>query len=358
MGQRGFVYLAALAWGCSVSRAAPPGETPHAVPVQVVQAKSAPVEDAAEYVATMDSRRAVELLPQVDGRVTRVFVQSGETVAAGTPLVEIDPREQKANLVSAEEVRRAAEANLAFARRQFEREKGLFIHDAISQQEFDRARTNLLTAEANVAAQHSKEKAERVQLKYYTVTAPFDGVVGDIPVRLGDQVTSQTPLTTIDQVKRLQVYVYVPGENVPRLRLGLPVRIIDTQGNVVDSAELDFISPRVERDTQTVLVKATVPNASGDLRQAQVVRARIVFATEERVVVPVVAVSRLGVQTFAFVADHEGAGLVARRRPIEVGAISGNDYVVEKGIAPGDLVIVSGIQKLADGTPVQAQPGH
>jgi RND family efflux transporter MFP subunit len=324
----------------------------------MVQAKTGQVEDAADYVATMDSRRAVELMPQVDGIVTNVFVKSGDSVAAGTALLEIDPRQQRAEVSGAEEARRAAEANLTLARREYERSKSLFVSEAISQQELDQSRASFEAAEANMAAQASKVKSERVQLKYYTVTAPFDGVVGDVPVRLGDRVTTSTALTTLDQTRRLQVYVYVPGEYAPRLKIGLPLRIVDNAGKVVDASVVDFISPRIDRDTQTVLVKATIPNESGALRQAELVRARIVYGSEEHLVVPVVAVTRLGAQTFAFVAEQEGAGLVARRKPIEVGAIAGNDYVVQKGIAPGDLIIVSGIQKLADGAPVQAQPGH
>src|SRR4051812_45023274 len=282
---RRLVGLAALISGCSVSRAAPPEAAARALPVQVVEARSTPVEDASEYVATMDSRRAVELMPQVDGRVTRVFVKSGDEVAAGASLVEIDPRQQQAEVASAEDQRRAAAANLVFARRQYERSKWLFERDAISQQDLDQSRANYQAAEANVASQSSKVTSERVQLKYFTVTAPFDGVVGDVPVRLGDRVTTQTPLTTIDQVKRLQVYVYVPGEDAARIKLGMPLRIVDNEGKVVEGADVDFVSPRVERDTQTVLVKATIPNESGALRQAQSVRARLVFGVEDRVVV-------------------------------------------------------------------------
>jgi RND family efflux transporter MFP subunit len=352
---RRLAWLGVVLFGCGETHAGPPEAAPRGVPVQVLEARQVPVEDAAEYIATMDSRRAVELLPQVDGRIRRIFVKSGETVAVGTPIVEIDPREQQAEVAGAEEQRRSAQASLTFARRQYERMKTLFDRGAVSQQDLDQARANLLAAEANVAALGSRVRAERVQLKYFTVTAPFDGVVGDVRTRVGERVTSQTPLTTIDQLQRLQVYVYVPGERAPRLKIGMPLAIVDTLGEIVDTGQVDFVSPRIERDTQTVLVKSTIPNEDGTLRQAEAVRARLVFGTEERVVVPIVAVTRLGAQTFAFIAERQGPGLVARRRPIDVGGITGNDYVVLRGVAPGELIIVSGTQKLADGTPVETQ---
>jgi RND family efflux transporter MFP subunit len=199
-------------------------------------------------------------------------------------------------------------------------------------------------------------RAQRVLLKYFTVVAPFEGVVGDVRTRVGDRVTTDSVLTTIDQTKRLQLYVYVPRERSLQLKLGLPVGIVDDSGKVVEQGELEFVSPRVERDTQTVLVKATFANEDGRLRQAQAVRARLVFGVEERVVVPITAVSRLGAQSFVFVAERQGTFAVARRRPIEVGPISGNEYPALRGLSPGDLVIVSGTQKLADGAPVQLQP--
>jgi RND family efflux transporter MFP subunit len=244
---------------------------------------------------------------------------------------------------------------LALAEQDYQRTVALFRDQAISRQQLDQARTALDTARAAVAGQLSLVGAERVLLRYYWVSAPFEGVVGDVPVRVGDLVSPATILTTIDQVKRIHVYINVPGENADKLHLQLPVRIVDATGAIVDSGEVDFVSPRVERDTQTVLVKATMPNEKGALRQAQSVRARVVYGASERLLVPVVAVSRLGGQSFIFVAEPSGGGLVARRRPIETRGISGSDYVVEKGLSLHEKIAVSNVQKLNDGTPLRPE---
>jgi RND family efflux transporter MFP subunit len=150
------------------------------------------------------------------------------------------------------------------------------------------------------------------------------------------------------------VYVSVPVERAAQLRTGLPVRIVDSTGQLVAASHVTFVSPQVDDQTQTVLVKAGIED-KGVLRPAQFIRARVVWGTREGPVVPVLAVSRISGQHFAFVAEDEKGALVARQRPVQVGEIVGNDYVVLSGIKPGDRVIVSGIQFLRDGVPVSPQ---
>jgi multidrug efflux pump subunit AcrA (membrane-fusion protein) len=132
------------------------------------------------------------------------------------------------------------------------------------------------------------------------------------------------------------------------------VRIVDSTGNVVAESHVTFVSPQVDDQTQTVLLKAGI-TSTGSLRPAQFIRARVVWGTRQTPTVPVLAVSRVSGQYFAFVAEPEKDGLVARQRPVKVGEIVGNDYVVLEGIEEGDRVVVSGTQFLRDGTAVNPQ---
>ncbi len=223
-----------------------------------------------------------------------------------------------------------------------------------ARQDLDQARTALDAAQAELQSLEAQVREEEVQLRYHRVAAPTAGIVGDIPVRVGDRVTDSTMLTTVDRPGGLEAYVNVPVERAPRLRVGLPVQILDSAGTDARPEPASaFISPRVDDQTQTVLVKAAISNEEGTLRTAQFVRARIVWETHEGPVVPVLAVSRISGQHFAFVAEDEKGALVARQRPLRVGEIVGNDYVVLEGIKPGDRVVVSGTQFLADGVPVK-----
>jgi len=307
---------------------------PPAMPVKVQEARATAVDDATEYVATLKSRDSAVIMPQVEGQVTKIFVHSGDAVRPGAPLMEIDPLKQQATVKSQESSRAAQEANLSWAKQQYDRARGLFAAGVVSKQDLD----------------------QEVQLHYYNVVAPRGGIVGDIPVRVGDRVTNSTQLTTVDQPGSLEIYAYVPIEHSAQLKMNLPVQVLDSDGKVQTNSRISFISPQVDNTTQTVLVKARIPNSSAALRQSQFIRARIVWGTHQSPEVPILAVSRLAGQYFAFVAEpQKGGSYVARQKPLKIGQTVGNNYEVEDGLKPGDKVIVSGTQFLLDGAPVIPQ---
>jgi RND family efflux transporter MFP subunit len=349
----GVAVLATSCGGGAGGTAGGPGR--RALPVQLQVARPVPIDDVTEYVATLKSRDSAVIMPEVEGKVTEIYVHSGDEVAAGAPLLQIDPARQRATVKSQEDLRAAKQANLEFARQDFERVKALQADGILSRQALDQARTALDAAEAELEALDAQLDEQQVQLHYHRVTAPTAGVVGDIPVRVGDRVTVSTVLTTLVRSSGLEVYVSVPVEQAPGLRSGLPVRIVDSTGEVAAETRVSFVSPQVDDTTQTVLTKAWVSAEGGALRPEQFVRARIVWGSEERLMVPVLAVSRLGGQYFVFIAEEGEGALVARQKPVRLGEIVGNDYVVLAGVAPGDRLIVSGTQMLADGVPVQPQ---
>jgi multidrug efflux pump subunit AcrA (membrane-fusion protein) len=132
--------------------------------------------------------------------------------------------------------------------------------------------------------------------------------------------------------------------------------VFDSEGKVLANSRVSFISPQVDTTTQTVLVKARITNGNDALRQSQFIRARVVWGTHQNPKVPILAVSRLGGQYFAFVAEPQNGGaFVARQKPLTIGQTVGNDYEVQDGIKPGDKVIISGTQFLIDGAPVIPQ---
>jgi len=350
--RRTLVASAALAAGCA--RGGAPGAPPP-TPVKIETARVVKVDDATEYVATLKSRDSAAIMPQVEGEVTQILVRSGQRVLQGTPLVQIDPAKQQATVKSHEDTRAAKQAALDFAKQQYERVSGLQKSGISSQQDLDQARSALDAAAAELQSLDAQVREEHVQLHYYQVSAPMTGIVGDVPVRVGDRVTTSTLLTTVDRPGSLEVYVNVPLERAPRLRPGLRVEILDGERNVAAASTIGFVSPRVDDATQTVLAKAIVPNDEGGLRTSQFVRARIVWETHEGPVIPVLAVTRVGRTTFAFLAVEEKGALLARQRSLKVGEIVGDDYVVLEGIKPGDKVVVSGTQFLADGVPVVPQ---
>lgn len=344
-----------LAAGCGGQEGGgpmPQGMPP--APVTLAVAEPTDIAETSEYIAALKSLQSTPIQPQVEGQITRIDVRSGQRVATGQPLVQIDARRQQAAVSSEEAEHASKQASVALARSELDRAKALFAAGAISRQELDRADTALRTAEADLKAHAAEVQQGQVQLRYYTVVAPTAGVVGDVPVRIGNQVTPQTVLTTIDQNARLEVHVPVPLARARDLKMGLPIELVDSAGAVVATTTVSFISPRVEEETQSVLVKGIVANP-GALRSEQVVRARLRWRSTKGLLIPVLAVTRVGGRHFAFVAEETKGGLVARLRPVKLGPMVGDSYTIVVGIKPKERIVVSGVQKLGDGAPIVPQ---
>jgi RND family efflux transporter MFP subunit len=327
------------------AKAAPP----QAMPVKVQTATVQKVDDTTDYVATVKSRDSAVVMPQVEGIITQIFVHSGERVADGAPMMQIDPAKQQATLKSQESATAAQVAQVKWAQQNYDRVNGLANAGVVSRQDLDQARATLDAAQAQLQSLGAQVNEQQVQLHYYQVVAPRAGVVGDVPVRVGDRVVTTTTLTTVDRPGSLEAYIYVPIEKTAQLKMNLPVEIVDASGNSLATSRVTFISPQVDTTTQTVLVKATIANSNDSLRTAQFIRARVIW-------VPVVAVSRIGGLYFAFVAEpDQKGGYVVHQKPLQIGQIVGNNYVVLDGVKPGDKVVVSGTQFLIDGIPVIPQ---
>jgi RND family efflux transporter MFP subunit len=349
------VVLLLVVEACSRTNGAQQGPAPPPASVTLLTLSAKPVERTSEFIATLRSLRSTTVQPDVEGSIRRILVKSGDRVAAGTPLVQIDPDKQLAAVQSTEASRSGMEADVQYWTQQVKRLETLVAAGAISRAEFDQAEASLKSAEAKLAALDAQVKEGRVQLKYYRIVAPQAGIIGDVPVREGDRVTKSTVITTIDQNDALEAYIQVPLERAPELRLGLPVQLLDPQGQVVAANPISFVAPRVDESTQSVLVKSLLKNAPDRVRSQQFARARFVWSSVQGLTVPVVAVTRLSGQYFCFVAEPQGGGLVARQRPIQVGEVLGDDYIVQGGLKAGDRVVVSGIQKIGDGAPIKEQ---
>jgi RND family efflux transporter MFP subunit len=325
------------------------------MPVQVLVAKSRKIPDTTEYLSILKSRHSATINPQVEGQITRIFVKSGDRVTIGEPLLQIDPLKQQATLNSQDAARKAQLANLSYAQVQLDREKKLYEAGVVPKQELDNAQTNFDAATAQLKSLEEQVNQQQVELHYYQVASPMNGIVGDVPVRIGDRVQVTTLLTTVDEPGALEVYIYVPADRARNLRLGVPVHLVDGAGRPLAETRITFVSPQVDTDTQTVLAKALVENPDGKLRVAQQVRAQVEWGSHEGTVIPILAVTRINGEFFAFLAEKEGKSVVARQKVLKLGDTVGNDYAVLDGIKPDDHIIVSGLQFLRDGAPVAEQ---
>src|SRR5579859_2249286 len=269
------VVLAAT--GCGDKSANPAAAGGGAMPVQIHVAETKKIPDTSEFLSMLKSRHSSAINPQVEGQIVKIFVKSGDHVKMGEPLLQIDPLKQEATVSSQEAARAAQEANKKYAQISLDRAKKLFDAGVISKAEYDNAQTSYDAADAQLHAMEEQVRTQKVELKYYQVSAPMDGIVGDIPVRVGDRVSVATLLTTVDEPGALEAYLYVPVDRSKDLKVGLPVRLVDENQKVLAETSVTFVSPQVDTETQTVLAKALIPNSAEKLRVAQQVRAQITW---------------------------------------------------------------------------------
>ncbi|MEP0912944.1 efflux RND transporter periplasmic adaptor subunit [Leptolyngbya sp. GB1-A1] len=396
------LMISAIVTGCSRGGEGGP-QGPPAFPVQVQPIETNRVETTSEFVGALEAQRKVELRPETDGRIVNLFVASGDRVQPGTPIVELSAEQNQAEVsgaaadvaaaqaarttaqaqVSAAQAeRQRAQADVRLQESEFARFQQLTAEGAESRQNLDRARNNrdtavaaLQAAEQNVRAvvaalNEANARVGRAQADQATagadlsesrVTAPIAGVVSTIPVKVGDFVTSSTVITNIIQNQNLDLNISVPIERAPELRIGLPVQLVNEQGQAIGSGQISFISPQVNTAQQSVLAKASFPSG-GQLRDGQFVRARVIWNSQPGVLVPTDAVTRIAGETFVFVVEQGQPGpdgqpqQIARQRKVELGDIQGNAYQVRSGLNPGDQVIVSGVLNLTDSAPITIAP--
>ena len=211
-----------------------------------------------EYVATMKSRRSATIQPQVDGTLTHILVKSGDQVRAGQVLMTIDPLKQQATVDQQVSTEAQKKAVFDYAARELDRQQHLFDAGVTSKQTYEQAVQAFDNSKADWEASKAARVTQQRQLAYYNLTAPFAGVVGDIPVHLGDYVSPQTLLTTVDENAELEAYIYIPTERARDIRMGLPVQIVTSTGELIESTKIYFISQQVDNAVQGVLAKAPI----------------------------------------------------------------------------------------------------
>lgn len=396
----GFTVTAALAVACAPQPAQMPGA--QAVPVRLQQIQPGSFQDSSEFVGTLEAQRRVDLKPEIDGRITQIFAAPGDPVTVGQPIMQLNPDQVQAQLSGAQAgvsaalaTRDAAGARLdaaqaersqvasdvKLAEAEFERTQSLVEKGALSTQELDQVRNQLEVAtarqqqvEKNIsAAQSQLEQAtanlsqaqaqvnvNREDVGFKQLKAPIAGIMGDLSVKVGDFVERGDNLTSITQNDFLFLRIQVPTSRSNQLKIGLPVELIDPNTNFrIEAGSISFIAPEVNANSQTILVKARFPNDGDKLREGQFVRARVVWTTTSELLVPTVAVTRIGAQSFVFVADEAPLedGQIAQvvvQRPVQLGDIQGDSYRIVDGLESGESIAVTNILKLQDGVPIQA----
>jgi membrane fusion protein, multidrug efflux system len=356
------ILLGALSLIAGCSKKPPPPPKP--VSVTAIRLVPRPVSIAEEYPAQLEASNTVEIRARVGGVLERQVAVEGQTVKPGQLLFVIDPQPYRAALDQAQATLAQAQAAQAEARRDLARAEPLSKADALSQRELDAAVAANAATIAQVRAAQAAVKTAQLNLGYTNVSAPIAGTVSRAQVRIGGLVTAySTLLTTVYQTDPLYVNFSIGEQRLLQLQRELgrapdqrnpskrTFRVLLADGQEVPTAaQLNFIDAAVDQRTDTLPIRLAIPNPDRLLRAGQYVKVSTeIPAQPSGLLVPQRAVQELQDKNFVWIVDAQGR---AQQRDVTLGARVGSDWLVEKGLAAGDTVIVDGIQKLKPGTPV------
>lgn len=331
------VSAATILAGCKKKEAAG-GPGGFAMPVEVAVARQDTVVDALAATGQIEAIQAIELRPDVEGRIVAIPVREGQQVGKGTPLFKIDDEELKATL-------ERSQADLDLASQALKRTRDLQGQNASSAADLERA-------EATERGTRAQVDLLRIRLDRTTVRAPFSGVVGQRFVSLGDYVTTSSRLAALQTVNPQRAVFPVPERYAERLKLGQRVQFrVAALGNQEFTGIVDFVDPIVQLPARTILIKAEVPNGRGQLAAGMFIEARLATATRPAaVLVPEDAILPIQGANFVWVV-REGK---ASRRQVGLGVRIPGFVEIRSGVDSGDQVVVGGLERLQDGMPVNA----
>ena len=369
---------------------------PQGVRVKISTVQSGIIEESSDFIASLKSQRSVTISPRIQGQVTQIFVKSGDLVPEGAPIIQVDRTPQSAIapnnappqafllqlenartiLKSLEAQRSSFVANVQLYQQTYEKYSILAEQGAVSRQTRNQVADRLANAKTSLNAIDSRIQAQRAnilqaektlqqanvntqtqQIQSDKIIAPFNGTVGNMGVKIGDLVNTSTQLLNLTQNRPLELNISVPLQQRPQLRKGMPVEVMNTQGQKLGRSRVFFIAPTANNQTQEILIKALFDNPNGQLRADQLVRARLFWNQRPGILIPTTAMTRVGGDTFVYVVETEISpqGLsqqVARQRRVKLGEIKDNNYQVIEGLQPEDKVIISGLLNLRDGVAI------
>lgn len=303
--------------------------------------------------------QAVTLRPQVDGRLERVFFTEGQKVRRGQLLAQIDPRPFAAKLEEAKGALLRDKAQLLGAQANLSRYRRLAAERLIAQQQADDQATLVDQTKGAVAADEAAVQTARLNLDYAQVRAPLDGVVGVRQIDVGNLVHANdaTGLVVLTQLDPVALFVTLPEDTLPAVSAALrggPVacEAWSRQGQtLLGRGTLLVIDNQINAATATLRLKCRLPNPDRQLWPNQFVKARVLVKTRRgAIVIPPAALQRGPEGALVYVVVDGKA--VAR--PVEVGLITDTLAVIEKGLAPAEVLVTEGQAQLRPGAPVVA----
>lgn len=338
--------------------AAPPAPS---LPVLLIEAGEA--ETYQEYPVAVEGRINVEIRPQVDGYLDKVYVDEGAFVKKGQPIFKINDNRYRELLNNAQGAANAAEAALINAKLEVEKLAPLVEGKVVSEYQLKTAKASVKIAEANKKQAQAAVASARINLGYTTITAPVDGYITRLPKKHGSLVSAADPqpLTLLSDISEVHAYFSI-GESdfitfrekysgatfTDKIKNLPPVSLVLANNSVYEQkGRIDMVDGQFDKTTGAITLRASFPNAKGLLRSGNTGRVRLGIGHDNTILIPQSATVEVQDKVFVYVVDKENKIL---RTPITVLAKSGTNYLVKDGLKVGDRIAYKGFESLQDGT--------
>lgn len=356
------------AWAIWHARAPAPGSAPvgrrdpnaKPAPVAVATARTSQFNIYFSALGTVTPLATVTVRSRVDGQLLRVLYREGDTVKAGQVLAQIDPRSFEVQVAQANGQLAKDRALLANANVDLERYRTLLAQDSIARQQVDTQASLVNQYEASIASDQAQVDAAKLSLSYARITAPIAGRLGLRQVDVGNMVhaSDSNGIVVITQVQPIDVVYSLPEVNLPQvlrqLHAGEPMPVDALSRDAsrkLASGTVLTVDNQIDTTTGTVKLKARFANQDTSLFPNQFVNVRMLVQTLQDVtVVPSAAIQRGTQGNFVYVVGADGAVTV---RVVTLGPVDGETTVVNKGVQPGDVVVIDGVDRLREGQKVE-----
>jgi membrane fusion protein (multidrug efflux system) len=326
-------------WLGKPDSAALPGGPPagFAIPVEAVPVRVATVNVEINAVGSLLANESVIIRPEIAGRITQVHFTEGTAVNKHDTLVTLDATELRAQ--SAESA-----ATVQLNQLSFNRAKELVQKKLVSQQDYDQARANLSAAQAR----HASDQA---RLDKTIIRAPFDGIVGLKQASPGDYVQAGQDIVNLEDIESLKLDFDIPEVHLAQIQENQVVGArVDSFPNTTFKGTVYAIAPRIDEQTRTVQLRARVPNPDKKLRPGMFARVTVVLQSRnDALLIPEQALVPQGTERFVY-RVVEGKATLAK---VSIGERQAGEVEIREGLNAGDMVVTAGLQKIAEGVPVQ-----
>ncbi len=360
------IFAVIMLYACSGNNTAPPVAEAVSLPVLAINKGKAVTYQ--EYPVTVEGRVNVEIRPQVDGYLEKLFVDEGAFVKKGQAIFKIDDHRYREQLNNAIGALNAAEAAVINAKLEVEKLAPLVTEKIVSDYQLKTAKASLKIAEANRNQAEAVVASARINLGYTLIKAPVSGYITRLPKKQGSLVSAADPepLTLLSDITEVHAYFSLgesdflsfreryDGSTLTEKIKNLPPVSLVLANNTVYKAKgrIDMVDGQFDRTTGAITLRASFPNAKRLLRSGNTGRVRLAIEHDNVIVIPQQTTVEVQDKIFVYTVNKDNK---VAKKPIVIKGKSGTDYLVERGLKPGDRIVYKGFESLQDGTVIIPQ---